>query len=194
MTRNVACRMVVFASAVLMIFAGCSQRRTGPWDMQTLKSPPAFQWADKAGMIKSLYYTGEPFNGQPTRVFAYYAAPEGVKGKVPGMVLVHGGGGKAFPEWVELWNKRGYAAIAMDLAGHGPGWRTVTGWWARSGTYRKIPGHQQGNQKHLVLPCRGCGHSGSLAAAFLPRSRCQTYRSHRHFLGWLSDLHRGRCR
>ena len=33
------------------------------------------------------------------------------------MVLVHGGGGTAFPEWVELWRKRGYAAIAMDLAG-----------------------------------------------------------------------------
>jgi len=36
------------------------------------------------------------------------------------MVLVHGGGGKAFAEWVELWANRGYAAIAMDLAGCGP--------------------------------------------------------------------------
>ncbi|MHC4534859.1 MAG: alpha/beta hydrolase family protein [Planctomycetota bacterium] len=36
------------------------------------------------------------------------------------MVLVHGGGGTAFREWVQLWAKRGYAAIAMDLAGCGP--------------------------------------------------------------------------
>jgi len=37
------------------------------------------------------------------------------------MVLVHGGGGTAFREWVELWVKRGYAAVAMDLGGCGPG-------------------------------------------------------------------------
>jgi dienelactone hydrolase len=35
-------------------------------------------------------------------------------------VLVHGGGGTAFPEWARLWASRGYAALAMDLAGHGP--------------------------------------------------------------------------
>ena len=39
--------------------------------------------------------------------------------KVPGIVLVHGGGGTAFSEWAEIWAKRGYAAIAMDLAGRG---------------------------------------------------------------------------
>jgi dienelactone hydrolase len=36
------------------------------------------------------------------------------------MVLVHGGGGTAFPEWAALWAERGYAALAMDLAGCGP--------------------------------------------------------------------------
>ena len=39
---------------------------------------------------------------------------------LPAVVLVHGGGGTAFSEWAELWAKRGYAAIAMDLAGHRP--------------------------------------------------------------------------
>jgi dienelactone hydrolase len=53
-------------------------------------------------------------------VFAYYALPEFRKGPVPAMVLVHGGGGKAFKEWAELWARAGYAAIAMDLAGRGP--------------------------------------------------------------------------
>jgi dienelactone hydrolase len=37
--------------------------------------------------------------------------------RVPGMVLVHGGGGTAFAEWVRLWTGRGYAAIAMDTCG-----------------------------------------------------------------------------
>ncbi len=36
------------------------------------------------------------------------------------MVLIHGGGGTAFDEWVRIWNRRGYAAIAMDLCGSVP--------------------------------------------------------------------------
>ena len=38
----------------------------------------------------------------------------------PGVVLIHGGGGTAFADWVYLWAKRGYAAIAMDLNGSRP--------------------------------------------------------------------------
>jgi dienelactone hydrolase len=33
------------------------------------------------------------------------------------MVLIHGGGGTAFPDWVRRWTARGYAAIAMDTCG-----------------------------------------------------------------------------
>jgi hypothetical protein len=43
------------------------------------------------------------------------------------MVLVHGGGGTAFAEWVRLWVGRGYAAIAMDPCGCVPKASTVTG-------------------------------------------------------------------
>ncbi|MCA9158273.1 MAG: alpha/beta fold hydrolase, partial [Planctomycetales bacterium] len=38
----------------------------------------------------------------------------------PAVVLIHGGGGTAFREWAQLWAERGYAAIAMDLAGCRP--------------------------------------------------------------------------
>ena len=72
-----------------------------------------------------MLYAGEKYRGKPTRVFAYYASPKtlgkGGDDNVPGIVLVHGGGGTAFANWVELWAKRGYAAIAMDLAGCGEG-------------------------------------------------------------------------
>ncbi len=72
--------------------------------------------------LTAIYYEGLPYKGQPTQVFAYYGLPrkdEGTAkdGKVPGIVLVHGGGGTAFARWVKLWNDRGYAAIAMDLCG-----------------------------------------------------------------------------
>jgi len=43
------------------------------------------------------------------------------------MVLVHGGGGKAFKDWAEHWAKRGYVAVAMDLAGNGPNGRLADG-------------------------------------------------------------------
>ncbi len=73
-----------------------------------------------------MYYQGEPFAGKPTRVFAYYARPEG-DGPFPAVVLVHGGGGKAFRAWAEHWSARGYCALAMDLAGNGPKGRLPDG-------------------------------------------------------------------
>src|SRR5262245_11819933 len=98
-----------------------------PWDLKKLSEAPAFEWVDKDGPVRSLFYASEPYGGKPTRVFAYYATPATLAGKTPNkdekypaVVLVHGGGGTAFREWAELWAKRGYAAIAMDLAGSRP--------------------------------------------------------------------------
>ncbi len=100
---------------------------TSPWNLEKLAQTPSFTWVDEKGPVRSLLYEGEPYQGKPTRVFAYYATPQTVAGAVvtasrslPGIVLVHGGGGTAFREWAELWAKRGYAAIAMDLTGHQP--------------------------------------------------------------------------
>jgi dienelactone hydrolase len=75
--------------------------------------------------VHSLLYAGESFKGKPTEVFAFYASPATINGsssggKFPGVVLIHGGGGTAFADWVYLWAKRGYAAIAMDLSGSRP--------------------------------------------------------------------------
>jgi dienelactone hydrolase len=68
-----------------------------------------------------VFFEGLPWQGKPTRVFAWYGVPAGKNGaKVPAMVLVHGGGGTAFAAWVKLWNSRGYAAIAMDTCGAVP--------------------------------------------------------------------------
>jgi len=106
-----------------------------PWDLSALSKPPAVEWLDEASPVRSLLYAGEPCEGDATRVFAYYATPASIrggadaetatavgttKGPWPGIVLVHGGGGTAFAEWVSLWAQRGYAAIAMDLAGSRP--------------------------------------------------------------------------
>jgi len=120
-------RVVLFALFFLLPCSAFSQSRfTGPWDLDSLKRVPQAEWratepAEPGIALKEVYYEGEPYLGRPTRVFAYCAHPKEVDGPLPAMVLVHGGGGTAFPEWVTRWAKRGYAALAMDTAGHGPG-------------------------------------------------------------------------
>lgn len=94
-----------------------------PWDLKALSRVPKVYPAPEgfqAEGVRSLMYEGEPYQGKPTRVFAYYGCPKGKPGsrrKVPAMVLVHGGGGTAFDKWVRAWNAAGYAAIAMDTCG-----------------------------------------------------------------------------
>lgn len=100
---------------------------TGPWDVKALQTAvvtPA--WGETTGTVREVYYPGEPYQGKPTRVFAYYAKPEG-KGPFPAVLCVHGGGGKAFDKWATHWAARGYCALAMDLAGNGPKGRLPDG-------------------------------------------------------------------
>ena len=72
--------------------------------------------------IKAITYEGATLNGKKTKVFAYLGYPEGAKAgdKLPAVVLVHGGGGHAFHDWVKAWTDRGYVAIAMDNTGFFP--------------------------------------------------------------------------
>jgi len=90
------------------------------WNMEELgKAPKVFAsgYPEKDG-VRSLFYEGVPYEGKPTRVFAYLALPKVAPGeKVPGLVLVHGGGGSAFRNWVKFWAEKGYAAISMDTCG-----------------------------------------------------------------------------
>ncbi|MFA6632361.1 MAG: acetylxylan esterase [Kiritimatiellia bacterium] len=93
----------------------------GPWDRDALyKTPRCFEAAEFAtNGVTTVFYESEPYQGRPTRVFAYYGLPAGASSakKVPGIVLIHGGAGSAFVRWVKLWNSRGYAAISMDTCG-----------------------------------------------------------------------------
>ena len=90
------------------------------WDLAALGTPPkvyASGYPETNG-VKSVFFDGEPFQGKPTRVFAYLAVPKVAPGKkVPGIVLVHGGLGSAFRRWAKFWRDAGYAAIAMDTCG-----------------------------------------------------------------------------
>ena len=118
-------------------------------------------------------------------MFAYYATPGTLAGdtsrdsNLPAVVLVHGGGGTAFREWAELWAKRGYAAIAMDLAGHRPvegknphspenRTRLADG-GPESGRRRKIRQHRRAAQRAMAVSRGGRRVAGAFADAQLSR-------------------------
>ena len=116
----------------LALFVGCTTapkagRFAGPWDLKALPAVPAATFGPRTNLVQEVYYEGEPFQGKPTRIFAYYARPTTGSGPFPAVLLVHGGGGKAFREWAQHWAQRGYVALAMDLAGQGPAGRLPDG-------------------------------------------------------------------
>src|SRR4051812_14567999 len=100
----------VFGTFLLLIAS--AQAAPNPWSQAHLYDVPKTfpgEGFDSPG-LESVLYESVPYKGKVTRVAAYIGIPAHAAGeKVPAMVLVHGGGGTAFPEWVKLWNARGYA-------------------------------------------------------------------------------------
>ena len=72
--------------------------------------------------IEAYFLQSVDYNGASTYVFAFVGIPATASkdDPVPGIVLVHGGGGTAFYDWVKMWNDKGYAAIAIDTEGRIP--------------------------------------------------------------------------
>jgi dienelactone hydrolase len=125
------------------------------WDLKRLADPPPVHPADGFAEegVEALFFDGLPYRGRPTHVFAWLGMPtrdaqrqcstlDGDRTErperrassvqrrgVPGVVLIHGGGGTAFARWVRRWNERGYAAIAIDTCGCVP--RGTYGNWER---------------------------------------------------------------
>ena len=105
------------------VVSGQTTQAAVPWDLKALGQSPSWETLQRptADTARAIFFKGPSFQGKPTRVFAWLGMPALKAGeKAPGMVLVHGGGGTAFDEWVRLWVKRGYAAIAMDTCGKIP--------------------------------------------------------------------------
>lgn len=147
--------LILFSFPVLCF----CEDQAGTWPIERLQNEvPEYRVVDDSGPIHSLLYAGEPVAGQPTEVFAFYASPKtlGTGGKeksYPGIVLIHGGGGTAFSDWVWMWAKRGYAAIAMDLSGHRP----PAPAYDEKG--EKIPDHNHPREKRLRLEKGGLNQS-----------------------------------
>jgi dienelactone hydrolase len=116
--------LTLVATLFLPSFAASAEPSPSPWNIKEMSFPPAIEPADLYGAegVQAVFMEGEPWQGKPTKVFAYYGLPENATrdAPVPGVVCVHGGGGTAYAEWVKLWNKQGFAAIAIDTNGAVP--------------------------------------------------------------------------
>ncbi len=149
-------KQTILACTLLLI---CALSGTADiWNLKELSQSPKFKWVDDTSPIRSLIYEGEEVDGKPTDVFAFYGSPALAKGgekkEYPAVVLIHGGGGTAFAEWVELWVDRGYAAIAMDLAGKKPAEPT----FEEKGRYKKVS-HRGVKPTRLPAPGPDQGHT-----------------------------------
>lgn len=95
-----------------------AKKAKSPWhEHPELFSAPEVTWVDSVGPDYSLFYEGGIWQGKKTKVFACYSVPDNISTKIPAMVLVHGGGGKAYQNWAKQWAGYGYAAISMNLYG-----------------------------------------------------------------------------
>jgi dienelactone hydrolase len=86
--------------------------------------PPAIETISETTqngvILTELYFAGAPFNGQPTRIYGFYARPA-APGKYPGVVQLHGAGLVTLTSAAALlYAQHGYACLSIDWAGPGP--------------------------------------------------------------------------
>ncbi len=75
------------------------------------------QWQRGDATVRMLVYTVGTFKGEKSRMGAYYAFPTKHAAKIPGILLMHGGGQRAMSEMVEAAAANGYAAISINWGG-----------------------------------------------------------------------------
>src|SRR5262245_31092825 len=79
------------------LWAGFDPRAL-PLDVEVVKA-----WDEGDVRLETVYFTGEVFDGQKVRVFGHFGLPKMARGKVPGVLHVHGGGQTANLDWPRFW-------------------------------------------------------------------------------------------
>ena len=90
------------------------------WNFRELEKAP--QWranpfpdSDCQG-LKAMLVKGKGPKGTEAEFFAYFALPgtPAPAGGYPAALLVHGGGGTAYPRYIRKWTDEGFAVMALD--------------------------------------------------------------------------------
>ena len=128
--------LFLFCSAVFNVFAYMQESPDKYWDIDLLNIKPEYREApfedSKFDGLQSLLITGfGPAKDDKTvklpspnplskKVRAEFFALMGFpstpapEGGYPAVVLIHGGGGTAYPQYAKYWISKGYAVIAVD--------------------------------------------------------------------------------
>lgn len=119
-------RKVITPVMLLSLFASAacafsSEAFKQLWDIPTGEVHYKISQSYYRGNIKveEIYYNSRPYSRQPTRIFGYFAYQKNHRGKLPAILLSHGGGGGASLPRSLSWARRGYAVLAIDLPGKG---------------------------------------------------------------------------
>ena len=88
------------------------------------QAPGTHEVTQRPDGLEQLFLDGASYKESPTRFFAILGTSDKPlesdiieSGRTPAVVLVHGGGGTAFSEWVRRWNAAGFAAISIAVEG-----------------------------------------------------------------------------
>lgn len=170
------------------------QVRNTIWNGEDFLCTPACRVV-KEDSIRSLIFESVSYKGQAKSVFAYYATPAMLQGnssqekKLPGIILVHGGGGTAFREWVVMWAKRGYAALALDTRGNGPDKKHIDGGFDENEKETPYFDVTLPQKEQWVYQAVSDIFNAAFSTSELPGSRCGAYCHYWYKLGWGIDLH-----
>jgi len=90
-----------------------------------IKDEGAINLGDRITSFKfaSAPYTKKEHTSDKTWVFAAIGLPNErqfpmPEGGYPAVLLIHGGAGQVYPEWIKYWTNKGYVAIAYDVFGN----------------------------------------------------------------------------
>ena len=115
--------MLSVSVAALCCGAYAADEKADPaehWNFDELSAVPACRDCpypeSRSEGLRALLVEGRGPDGTNAEFFAYYGRPDGdvPPGGFPGVVLVHGGGGTAYPNYVKRWMSGGFAVIALD--------------------------------------------------------------------------------
>ncbi|HVN66959.1 MAG TPA: alpha/beta fold hydrolase [Candidatus Sulfotelmatobacter sp.] len=113
--------IVFFSALTSTSFAFPNEELRQLWDISTKEVKTETIKSYRRGNIKveEVYYLSRSYKRQPVRIFGYYCYPVNHAGKLPAILLSHGGGGCASLARADAWARRGYAVLAIDLPGKG---------------------------------------------------------------------------